>query len=402
MKNTIISFFITLCIIMISCTNDQNNNKKNIISIASAIGNGEILKLSDYAKSIKYVQLKTDSNSLIDEIRQVIVENNYIYILDKSKLCKIFDLDGNFIHSVGRIGQGPGEYVHLRAIDVSPISKHIFFEANKIFEYDTNFIRIINEPQFDNGHSRWGTINLSSDIFISNIVKYGNNNYSFFIYNSNGEILKLLPNYEHVNKHNMSGYSTHETGIMYRINDGVRFYKPLSDTIYTITKNIEIEKSFIFDYGKYKFPLDMLKWRDESRNYIHLTNLYESTDYIFLNLMMGKHAPEAFSYEWKDPDGNIRERVNEMVYAVYNKKSGKLNLLNQPKKKELGFLNNLDNGFVIWPQYITSNNEIISYCQPDDFTAIYKRIKSPCKEMSNIAKKLSMEDNPIIMITTLK
>lgn len=402
MKNIFQISLFCITILIMGCNNIRTN--KTIVPIYQILENEKTLKISDYAKSIEYIPLKTDSNFLIDEIKQIIVENNYIYILDKSSLCKIFDITGNFIKNIGRKGQGPEEYLYARSMDIHPNINRFYFDNYEIFEYDTNntFIQSIKKPQLKENHFINNSMYLTSNLWISGIGSTDGSKYTFCIYDSNEKIINTFPNYEQIERHGLNVYGPYEAAFMYRFNNCIRLYKPLSDTIYTITPSTKIEKSFIFDYGKYKLPPDILKWKEKFRNYIVVSKLFESSDYIFLNINLGKYAPESFSYTYKFPDGTVRELINETACALFDKNAGTIKLLNQPIKKQFGFYNDIDNGPPIWPTYITSDNKIISVFQPEEFIDIYKKLKSPSKKITEIATKLSFDDNPIITITTFK
>ena len=41
--------------------------------------------------------------------------------------------------------------------------------------------------------------------------------------------------------------------------------------------------------------------------------------------------------------------------------------MKQPIKGELGFCNDVDGGLVIWPQYISTNDEIVTSISADAF-----------------------------------
>ena len=76
--------------------------------------------------------------------------------------------------------------------------------------------------------------------------------------------------------------------------------------------------------------------------------------------------------------------------------------MNQPIKKKLGFKNDKDDGPIIWPKYISSNDELISTIQPEEFMDYYNNIQSPSTELIKIADKLKIDDNPIVIIAKLK
>ena len=90
------------------------------------------------------------------------------------------------------------------------------------------------------------------------------------------------------------------------------------------------------------------------------------------------------------------------VFGLFDKRTGELKLMNQPIKTKLGFKNNLDGGPVIWPKYISSNDELVSTIQPEEFMEYYNKIQSPSAELKKIADKLEIDDNPIVIIAKLK
>jgi hypothetical protein len=90
------------------------------------------------------------------------------------------------------------------------------------------------------------------------------------------------------------------------------------------------------------------------------------------------------------------------VYGFFDKKTGKLTLLKQPEKGKLGFNNDIDNGPVIWPSYISSNNEMIAYVQPSEFMEYYSRNPNPTDQLKEIAGKIEPDDNPIVIVAKLK
>lgn len=55
--------------LFLSCSSQEKSKDKRIIPVADAIGTGEILNLSDYAKSVKYIPLETNDSVLIGRLK---------------------------------------------------------------------------------------------------------------------------------------------------------------------------------------------------------------------------------------------------------------------------------------------------------------------------------------------
>ena len=402
------SFFYILCC---GCTKKENIDKV-VIPVGDVVGTGSILNLSDYAESIEYVPLETNDSVLISKIDQIAFEDGVIVIKDGSYSCKIFDENGKYRCSVGRLGEGPDEFVAIRRIDLIPGANQLFMEAvpQKYFLYDTegNLIQHIKYPNYPPDYNAYGITRLNENIYYADIVSYLNIHYQgmlFRVDSSLSEVIKEFPNYVHrekEDKHSFSG--TYEVATTYRFKDNVRTYKAISDTIFTVGPDMEMRTAYIFDFGKYKAtPEWMLAMiRNKELNYVYPRGLFESDAFLFLNFFMGNHAPERYEYIKINPAGQKVKMTNYNVYGVFDKKTGELKLMNQPEKAQLGFKNDLNGGMVFWPNYISSNGKMVSFCDAQDFLDYYESLEDPSPEIKRLAANLSSDSNPIIVIANLK
>lgn len=85
-------------------------------------------KVSDYASSIRYVSLETKEECLLNEELQVIVSSQYIFIHDfpADKVYRFDANNGKFLNTIGKKGQGPGEYKRLFGFYVMKPVKSVF------------------------------------------------------------------------------------------------------------------------------------------------------------------------------------------------------------------------------------------------------------------------------------
>jgi hypothetical protein len=122
------------------------------------------------------------------------------------------------------------------------------------------------------------------------------------------------------------------------------------------------------------------------------------TSFLFFRFDFGNHSPEP--YERISPTGLQYTAYD--VHGVFDKRTGELTLMRQPVKGKLGFRNDIDNGPVIFPHYISSNNELVTYIQPEEFMDYYARISNPSAALKEIADRLRIDDNPIVIVAKLK
>ena len=84
------------------------------------------LRVSEFADTVVYIPLETNSNSLLRRVRQIQIINNHILVNDGNKLL-LFSMDGKFVRQIGKKGKGPGEYLII--FDFGVISDTIFISS---------------------------------------------------------------------------------------------------------------------------------------------------------------------------------------------------------------------------------------------------------------------------------
>ena len=74
---------------------------------------GETHKMEDFVEEFKCVALETTDKSVIGYINQIEIMHDTIFVRDvwKSKSIRRFDMEGHYLGDIGKIGNGPFEYV---------------------------------------------------------------------------------------------------------------------------------------------------------------------------------------------------------------------------------------------------------------------------------------------------
>lgn len=128
---------ITISIIAIQCKNIKKNKidsttNNHLEIIMNGLENqfldeDQIFDTTD----IKYIQLETNDSSMFGNVDKLIVDNGYIFILDRniSKALFVFNMEGKFITRIGTQGKGPGEYLSLVDFDIA-------FDEKQLVLYD--------------------------------------------------------------------------------------------------------------------------------------------------------------------------------------------------------------------------------------------------------------------------
>jgi len=373
------------------------------------------LNLSDYVSSVSYIPLETNDDVLVHVIDQIVYENEQFILRDWDLVhpCKVFDREGRFMHNLGKKGQGPDEYLYLSTIYSNNDS--IFLNSSRpssIFIYHPNglLIDILKTEGFAPEYIPYNIWFLQPHFYIADVVyrmaKIRVAHPRCILLHEDGN--KLLPyrtDYPDVTiERAFEGFAGYEIAIMYRFNDQIRHYKAINDTVFTIGPDLDMTKAFVFELGKYKRSMEQMLAgpSNQLNNDIVPLNMMESTNYLFIEYNFSNLAPEKFEYLKSWTDGDKRMVTDYRVFGLFDKRTGELKLMNQPIKGKLGFYNDIDGGPVIWPEYISSNDELVSTIQPEEFMEYYNKIQNPSAALKEIANKIELDDNPIIIITKLK
>jgi hypothetical protein len=101
----------------------------------------------DLAKKKKYIKLDNSDQFLFRGIDKVKIVDNNIYVLDKrlNKLI-VFDIMGNGVANLNKLGQGAEEYLQITDFDVNPLGDMYILDGrlDKLFVYDkfANFVSV--------------------------------------------------------------------------------------------------------------------------------------------------------------------------------------------------------------------------------------------------------------------
>ena len=404
-------FWVCFTCLVFSCDNRKEAHPLHVIPVASAVGDYNILNLSEYATEIRYIPLETNDLALFGEIRFINYEDDKIFISDWKGGCHLFDNNGKFLCKIGQRGQGPDDYLYIfqsfmhdNLIYLNSINKLLIYNANGRLVENIKLNPIEELPtEYYGGY----ILPLNKDTFVMDANTSTNVYYPkailFEKYQSKAKMIKLYKNDFKFKERTSIGLI--ERAIMYRFNNEVRTYKyPNCDTIFTIGQDLEMKDAFIFELGNYRPPLSFFEEdTDIYLNFIHPANIFESHNHIFIEFSFGKHAPEPFEYILIFGGSEVvGPRTNYNVLGVFDKRTGELKLMKQPVKGKLGFKNDIDNGPIIWPHYISPNNELVTYISVEDFMDYYEKIANPTPQMTEIAKSVNMDDNQIVIIAKLK
>mgnify|MGYP000900424163 CR=1 FL=1 len=398
-------------ILLVSCNSKPSQGIKDlrVLHVAEALKRIEKINLSEIASSIEYIPLETSQISVFrfPQKRNIIYENNILYIPLQDGSIKKFDSNGRYLGTFNRIGRGHGEYSSLFDFDLDLTNGNMCIEGGQeINEYDKkeNFVRKIVRPLDEDfiRHTIFHFKKLGNQ-YISTTLINKNSLFSAFVRDSNSHVVLKIsyPQEEvkHVKKIKpLRRINDFINPYIFKYKDCIRLINGNNKYVLSIKNDLSIDTAYIIDYGKYgisnRSPNDKRKIppflgrRFES---------FESDNYLFMVFFTGT-LPK------KIPTGLNKSGVEFMYpynHSVFNKKTGKVKLLEQPEINLFGFVEDFENGPPIWPLYVSSDNKMISILSACDLIRYVKEHKVS-EKLSAIINNLNESDNYILIKANLK
>ncbi len=398
-----------ICLNIASCSEDKKEKDLRYIDVAGSVGSGRTVNLSEVASEIHFIPLETTEKSLIGSSRKgVYYVNGVIYWLEGKRgtaVLKIFDKDGKFIREFDRGGRGPEEYRGIYSLQIDNKTGNLcFISNNTIYEYasDGQFIKKVARPTEKklDGYFFDTAVKLDKNLYFMGVFKL-EPDYSLVAIDSTSAV-KLLVKFPEADKEigkKLQFSNGSRAPYSYKYKDTVRLINANDDYVLGIDRNLNIDTSFIINYGKYKLTANDLSG-SKNNNSPFLSrhaNVFESDGYLFFKFKMGSlaHKPmEMLSIMGKKYTMNIS-------CALFNKKTGDFFFVDQPAFNQTGLVDDIGGGPAFWPEYISEDGYMVSFITADEFIG-YSQNPGCSEKFRKIASGLKDSDNPVLVLAKLK
>ena len=384
--------------------------------------------LSDAAVALDIVLLEMNDATLLSRINNIVVTSDNIFVCDsKVGVCR-FDRKGKFLNKISKKGSGPGEYMYINKVQVDESNRYVYlydYGLNCIFKYDFegSFLNkaVNNTNEFIAGTNAC-TFSWNNKLFMVDILPalYEKNAYpTFFLFNQDGSIKKtyinpamkdkskeIWENCElHIGWKNFWGEPLPSMSF-YNNNFLMAYYQ--SDTIYKFDETTEcFTPQYIVNLGNKPNFDEAHKWiKDENFfKYLTLYRFYETEKYLYFQLTKDevlyiarydKGTKEITSYE-KETTIKRTNLPGSPGFVVKN------------IQKSFPFKNDFCGG-IFDIKYVSGGKYWITTLTPEiiEEMDIKKTEEDVVKDQTlkqkylKILKETKMDDNPILLIATLK
>lgn len=398
MKKTIdITAFLLSAFLLISCGGKQQEQQTSeaeeipypiTIPFESGIEEERDVCLSQIAEKVEYIRLETSDKSLIQDLMAgtILFADNCWYLYEGKALFQ-FTNEGKFVRKFGAVGQGPGEYNSISHFDIDPKNGLLYMltDANCINVYSTRtgeFQKAIPVKDITAYYmTLWGEDAIAYYIF----NRTGEEENRIVVMDMNGSIIKRYPQYDKFDNHGFFISSFHfRDRYFFHYKDELLFSEIYNDTLFTVT-NEGLLPRYILDMGKYKLPKEKrVQVLGDFKQYKALAAPYfqpwvlETEHFIFVPFT-----------NW------VGEETGNLQQVVFDKKSQRC------YKVKGGYIrNDLGPGLPMHPVTVADNNKLVSTWRPE--TIMEKAETDPSILEHPQLKGLKEDDNPVLMVVTLK
>lgn len=373
MKKYIVLF--SMSFLLLQCTTSTKNKKYNFGEKVQIEFKSIESQSTSILKDITFVKLETNNEIVFGDINQIEVFDGSIYILCDSGLY-VFDLLGNFIRSIQRTGNGPGEFLSSYSfwIDKDGFIFILDRQLSRLLKYSLKNLDFI-EPIIMPHDSPLGFAKMPPE----NLFIYyyplrpgrGIEEKQLFITDKSGKIISELYVGDESGKI-LHGNRTN----FYTQDDKLKFYPYFSNEIFAV-ENDTLHNIYTLSFKDNNFP-------DQD-----IFRKYDNSGDIMKEILFGDHKWIRLIY--------VYETETNLVIKYYIERDFYISIWNKNNDETINFkYDNINDDLGIGGKFPLPigvyNNQIIGIINPYDLNK--KQVENI--ELKKITEDISDEDNPIL------
>ena len=390
----------------------------------------QVIELSSFTDDIRYVPLETKENHPISYLRLFDISRDLIIVYAASG-CLLYSTDGHFISKVGNKGRGPGEYPYVTNVNLGKSGEIYLSDLKNLYEYRSDGLLI----------NKYSNILFNDSCYLSTWILLGDSLLFGHVPNGSGQEVNkaLIIDKSGQKKHTYKNYilfkrdykiaSSMEDHANISMFNNKIFYKGLfNDTLFYLSAEKELLPRYVFLPGKYKVSEEARKvvgveQFEKFERSIFLDYVFQTSDYLFLDFNFYLNFP-AKRLTQKKPPAALSGFKNldqygwyntQHVLGIYDKISGSL-IFCKPTSTDnplftSGLYNDIDGGPRFFPKKQINDStmvmwvnaaELKAHVASDDFRNNVPKYPDKKQKLEELANKLSVTDNPVLMFVTFK
>lgn len=398
---------ILFCLALAQCTKDKKKNKPmtggKLISVD--LRNSKPINFSEIFNRVEYVRLETDKNHFLGDVKRIRKCGNFFYVQCNNGIFS-FDEQGKFKAAIGSKGKGFGKFKVLNDFNVDTTNNRIELmdrRGQKMLYYTLNGL-FIDEWKFGINADTFTKLDDHTYLFYTsnmiNIEEGDKSGYKLMVVDRSTSAIQSRQLRIDDHKANFILYS--DITNFLRNQDSLVFIQSGVDTIYNIVHS-KISPRHIFDFAGSNIPDEF--YEKDYKDVSYFDRAIEKTEFAGLfNTFLFENNQCVLTFVKK---GKKR-------YLVAHLKNNNRNIVSSELIDDLYFKGNKE--VVDWSAVPRGQNENNLYYVVES-SSIINKIESTKKSLSErewrnfilknkelmkIVEGMTVTDNPIIRICTLK
>ena len=423
MKKIALLIFIAVYLTACSDRSPRHTGELPIIDIVGNAGIYQRVYLSEFFSSIELIPLETRDEGLLNIVPfpSVLVSDSIIIKQGggMNRQYFAFGRSGQFLHQIGRRGQGPDEYANPGKPFLNAEQPTVFIPnigTRNILEFDLNngrFIRSFHLPDIIGGSlSRFAHI--EANLFIGSVPYTGDNEYQYYLFDDAGTIIKSFPNHIFFHTERLGMGPHHRAFSPMRIDNRLYLKDVVNDTIY-VFKDMSLQPAYVFDFGRFAFPIEYLGHFNPQiplpRSAFILRDIVGTSRFFFYRMRIPHTFPKQRIRPRNLPFRSNATTETLLIYGIYDIARNTTVFLDTDQHRQQGIVNDINGGLSFIPRFYAGNGEVVDVWNPEDMLEMLteeyfatKTIRNPeaHQRLREVLRNLEFDDNPVIVIARLK
>jgi hypothetical protein len=324
---SLISVFLFFSLLSCQRTAELSSNPSTITIIP--FENAKTMFHSDIVERQEFILLSTAQNALFSRIDKLLAMNDRFYLFDhlSNAGVLVFDRAGNFIRSIGEIGEGPQQLKYIDDFQVLANGDVLILDKiqKQIITYDSTGqfkekeLIPINSGGFVKKEENW-FLSINFDHQNPDLVS----NEKFGVFNENFEPDSLYFNYP-ADTRNANVY--YNAGIVSLSQGSIVYHRPPNDTLTIFNEEGKLITRILIDFGSNRLPdevvfdfqkMEEFQQKEQAFRYLqtpvlpindNLFGLISSTDRAFWTFVINQQDKELYIQEIDFNDFHLRELI---------------------------------------------------------------------------------------------
>lgn len=415
-------WFLMISLATGSCLTEEQVSCFQTINIETGLKNLNRINLSQYAVDVEYIPLSEIDGNFLKQIRVLDYRDSVVLVSDLNSCC-VFSFNGFYLKKIGEKGRGPAEYPTISNVRLGSKGRIYIQSLRDLYVYskEGDFIERLGLFKSDafssGGPGNWLFVS-DTTIFVQIRNDSGSANSKAVEIDLSGKILRSYVNYLKFKNDRKGSSSLSSVSSIYEFNGTLRYKELFNDTLFMYNSTAELLPVFVLSLGSLSasymdFYEQTMGRARINREWARVNEIFETDDLILIDLQSNLEY-------LKRPEPYFEDGINQLFYAyqilgVFDKMKRELAFSEITRTDEkllrTGLYNDIDGGPKFYPMFRMGSNRLvmsieafhlIEYIRSDSFKnskALYPEKKIALKELAN---SLSEDDNPVLMVVTMK